>query len=130
VEINVWSRSGNSKDVVVDADDGIRADTTADKLASLKPAFKKTGSTTAGGDRVDVNFGLGVPAAWGRSVTGNSSQVSDGAAAVLLMKRSLASSLGLKPLGTVKAYAVAGVPPDEMGTPKPSEPVFCVPRSG
>lgn len=47
---------------------------------------------------------------------GNSSQVSDGAAAVMLMRRSMADTLGLKPLGVVRSYAVAGVEPDEMGT--------------
>lgn len=86
--------TGDVQEVVVSADDGIRADTTAEGLAKLRPAFKKTGTTTAG----------------------NSSQVSDGAAAVMLMKRSLADKLGLKPLAVVRAYAVVGVAPDEMGT--------------
>lgn len=71
----------------------MRAETTAEKLAKLAPAFKADGTTTAG----------------------NSSQVSDGAAAVMLMKRSLAAELKLKPLGVVKAYAVVGVEPDVMG---------------
>jgi len=81
------------KPIIVSKDDGIRPGTTAEKLGKLPSAFKKGGSTTAG----------------------NSSQVSDGAAAVLMMKRSLAAKLGLKPLGVVRAYSVVGVEPDEMG---------------
>lgn len=81
------------KAIVVSKDDGIRGDTTAAGLAKLRPAFKPDGSTTAG----------------------NSSQVSDGAAAVMLMRRSHAAALGLPVLATVRSYAVAGVEPDEMG---------------
>lgn len=117
---------GDSKNVTVDADDGIRADTTAEKLAGLKPAFKKTGTTTAGLTLYLVLLGTSVSSLV-LAGAGNSSQVSDGAAAVLLMKRSLASSLGLKPLGTVKAYAVAGVAPDEMG---PFAGFFLCPTAG
>ncbi|CAN0021883.1 unnamed protein product [Ascophyllum nodosum] len=74
--------------------DGVRPGTTASKLAGLKPAFKKGGSTTAG----------------------NASQVvSDGAAATLLMTRATAARLGLQPLGVWRSYAVAGVPPEVMG---------------
>lgn len=61
-------KDGNSKQVTVTEDDGIRADTTMESLAKLKPAFKKNGTTTAG----------------------NSSQVTDGAAAVVLARRSFA----------------------------------------
>jgi acetyl-CoA acyltransferase 1 len=77
---------------VVDKDDGIRA-TTAEGLAKLRPAFKKDGTTTAG----------------------NASQVSDGAGAVLLMRRSLATKLGLKPLARWLGYVNVGVPPRVMG---------------
>jgi acetyl-CoA acyltransferase 1 len=77
---------------VVELDDGIRP-TTAEKLAALKPAFKKDGSSTAG----------------------NSSQVTDGAAAVLLMRRSLANKLGLKVLARWLGYVNVGVPPRIMG---------------
>ena len=77
---------------VVDTDDGIRA-TTAEKLAKLRPAFKENGTSTAG----------------------NSSQVTDGAAAVLMMRRSLATKLGLKPIGRWLGYAQVGVPPRIMG---------------
>mmetsp|Transcript_17184 Transcript_17184/g.50771 ORF Transcript_17184/g.50771 Transcript_17184/m.50771 type:complete len:415 (-) Transcript_17184:232-1476(-) len=74
-------------------DDGIRPGTEVATLAKLKPAFKRGGTTTAG----------------------NSSQVSDGAAAVLMAKRSTAQRLGLPVLATLKSSAVAGVPPAVMG---------------
>jgi len=79
--------------VRVSADEGPRADTTAAALAALKPAFKTGGSVTAG----------------------NSSQTSDGAAALLLMSEDRARQLGLQPALRLLAYAVAGVPPDIMG---------------
>jgi len=80
---------------VVDKDEGIRKGTTAAKLAGLKPVFKEGGSTTAG----------------------NSSQVSDGAAAVVLASRRATERLGLsgRIVGVMRAFAVAGVPPAEMG---------------
>jgi acetyl-CoA acyltransferase len=87
----------------VAADEGPRADTTAAALAALKPAFKTSGSVTAG----------------------NSSQTSDGAAAVLLMSEARAQKLGLKPAARVVSYAVAGVPPDIMGI----GPVLAVPKA-
>jgi acetyl-CoA acyltransferase 1 len=84
-----------AEDVTVSADDGIRHNISVEKMASLKPAFKENGASTAG----------------------NSSQVSDGAAAALLMRRSTADALGLS--GNIKARwvatAVAGCAPDEMG---------------
>merc|ERR1711865_1212571 len=67
--------------------------TTMAGLAKLKPAFKKGGTTTAG----------------------NSSQVSDGASAVLLMRRSKAIELGMPILGAYRGFQVVGVQPDEMG---------------
>lgn len=78
--------------VTISQDDGIRA-TTFESLQKLKPAFKEGGTTTAG----------------------NSSQVSDGAAAVLLMRRSVAKKLGLPVLAAFRAYSVVGVPPEIMG---------------
>lgn len=84
---------GNEHEVTVTKDDGIRAGTTLEGLAKLRPAFKPDGSTTAG----------------------NSSQVSDGAAAVLLGRRSAVEALGLPILGVLRASAVVGVPPDVMG---------------
>ena len=87
----------------VTKDDGIRPSTTADKLAKLKPVFKKNGSTTAG----------------------NSSQLTDGAAAVLLMSREEAMKRNLPILGTWKSFAVEGVPPKIMGV----GPVFAIPSA-
>lgn len=78
---------------VVATDDGIRADTTVEKLGKLAPAFTDDGSTTAG----------------------NSSQVSDGAAAAVLTRRSVAVARGLPILATLRSWAVVGVPPDIMG---------------
>lgn len=86
-------KDGNEKSVIISQDDGLRAGTTVEKLAKLKPAFKEGGSTTAG----------------------NSSQVTDGAAAVLLMRRSVAKQMGLPILGRFVSFAVAGVPPAVMG---------------
>ena len=75
-------------------DDGPRANTTFEALGQLNPAFDKvTGSVTAG----------------------NSSQVTDGAAALLLMRESKAKELGLKPLGYLSDYAAAGLDPSRMG---------------
>lgn len=76
------------------SDEGPRANQTIEALAKLKPAFETiTGTVTAG----------------------NSSQVTDGAAAVLLMKESKAKSLGLTPLGYIRDYAYAGLEPSRMG---------------
>uniref|UniRef100_A0A7S3JL91 acetyl-CoA C-acyltransferase n=1 Tax=Euplotes harpa TaxID=151035 RepID=A0A7S3JL91_9SPIT len=99
----VNNEDGTQTEIVVDKDDGMREGTTADKLAKLKPAFQKGGSTTAG----------------------NSSQVTDGAAAVLLARRSVAERLGLPIRGRVVSYAVAGVPPDVMGI----GPAFAIPAA-
>jgi acetyl-CoA acyltransferase len=76
-----------------DRDEGPRRDTSMEALAKLKPAFHVSGSVTAG----------------------NSSQTSDGAAAVLLMSESRARSLGLTPLGRWIGYATAGVAPERFG---------------
>jgi len=78
--------------ITVTKDDGPRESSLAG-LQKLRPAFKKNGTTTAG----------------------NSSQVSDGAAAVMVMTRELANKLGVKILGSFVSYAVAGVPPAIMG---------------
>jgi len=77
----------------VTADDGPRKDSTLERLAALPAVFKEGGTVTAG----------------------SSSQVSDGAAAVLLMSRRTAEALGLRPLGTLRSYRVVGVQPEEMG---------------
>jgi acetyl-CoA acyltransferase len=76
-----------------DTDEGVRHDTTLASMAKLKPAFKAGGTVTAG----------------------NSSQMSDGAAAVLLMEAGKATTMGLTPLARLAGYAVAGVPPELMG---------------
>ncbi|NXS27926.1 THIKB thiolase, partial [Pomatostomus ruficeps] len=93
VKTTVSDNEGNKKTITVHQDEGIRPSTTLEGLAKLKPAFKEDGSTTAG----------------------NASQVSDGAAAVLLAKRSKAAQLGLPVLGVLRSFAVVGVPPDVMG---------------
>ncbi|KAM0792293.1 hypothetical protein ACM66B_004983 [Microbotryomycetes sp. NB124-2] len=87
---------------LIEKDEGIRPQTTMESLAKLKPAFKADGTSTAG----------------------NSSQISDGASAVTLMKRSLADKLGLKPLAKWVGSAVVGVPPRVMGI----GPAFAVPK--
>lgn len=87
--------------VVVAKDEGIRA-TTMEILAGMKPAFKPTGSTTAA----------------------TSSQVTDGAAAVLLMRRSVADKLGMPVIAALRASALCGVPPDVMGI----GPAFAIPE--
>ncbi|MFD3448769.1 acetyl-CoA C-acetyltransferase [Microbacteriaceae bacterium 4G12] len=84
-------------------DDGVRAETTIDVLGKLRPAFNVRGSVTAG----------------------NSSQMSDGAAAVLLMDREKASSEGLQPLAKFRSFAVAGVPPEVMGI----GPIAAIPKA-
>jgi len=86
----------------LDADEGPRADTSLEALGRLKPAFKQGGTVTAG----------------------NSSQMSDGAAAALLTTPEIAAELGLEPLARFVAYAVAGVPPEIMGV----GPVAAVPK--
>ncbi|TGU72499.1 thiolase family protein [Geomonas terrae] len=80
-------------DEVVDADDGVRSDTTLEALAKLKPAFKVNGSVTAG----------------------NSSQMTDGAAATLVVSEEFLKRSGMKPLARFICFAVRGVPPEIMG---------------
>ncbi|OMO53044.1 Thiolase [Corchorus capsularis] len=86
-------KTGDEKPVTISVDDGIRPNASLSDLGKLKPVFKKDGSTTAG----------------------NSSQVSDGAGAVLLMKRSLAMAKGLPILGVFRTFAAVGVDPAIMG---------------
>jgi len=81
------------KTIIVDTDEHPRADTTLEKLAKLKPAFKKDGTVTAG----------------------NSSGITDGSAGVLIMSLAKAKELGIVPLARIVSYAVAGVHPDIMG---------------
>ena len=92
-ETIVHDKDGNEVKIVVDRDDGMREDTTLESLGKVRPAFDKQGSVTAG----------------------NSSQVTDGAAAVLLMRRDVANKLGLKIKGRFIGYSVNGCPPEIMG---------------
>uniref|UniRef100_A0A8P4KBP5 Uncharacterized protein n=1 Tax=Dicentrarchus labrax TaxID=13489 RepID=A0A8P4KBP5_DICLA len=103
VTTKVIDDSGKEREVTVAKDEGIRAGTTMAGLSKLRPAFKPDGSTTAG----------------------NSSQVSDGAAAVLVGRRSAVEALGLPVLGVLRASAVVGVPPDVMGI----GPAFAIPAA-
>jgi acetyl-CoA C-acetyltransferase len=87
--------------VLVDTDEGVRADTTVESLAALRAAFEKDGTITAG----------------------NASQISDGAAAVLVMSKDRAEELGLTPLGELVSYGqVAG--PDTSLLTQPSRAIF------
>lgn len=88
---------------VFDTDEGPRADTSLDALAKLKPAFHVKGTVTAG----------------------NSSQMSDGAAATVVMSEERAKALGLKPMARFVAYATAGVLPEEFGI----GPVAAIPKA-
>ncbi len=91
-----------TRNYTVDTDEGVRADTTIEALAKLKPAFALKGSVTAG----------------------NSSQTSDGASFVVVMSERLMQSLGLKPIGRLVNCAVAGVHPRIMGI----GPIEAVPK--
>ena len=86
-----------------DTDEGPRADTSPDALAKLRPAFHAHGVVTAG----------------------NSSQMSDGAAAAVVMSAERAEAIGAKPLARFVAFATAGCPPEEMGV----GPVFAIPKA-
>lgn len=91
------------KTFVFKRDEGPRADTTMQALAKLKPAFKEGGSVTAG----------------------TSSQMSDGAAGVVIMSRAKTVESGLKPLARLVSYAVGGVPPEIMGI----GPIVAIPKA-
>jgi acetyl-CoA acetyltransferase len=106
-------KTGEEKNVVISVDDGIRLGTTASGLAKLKPVFKKDGTTTAG--IAEFNCFLLTQLECFHSLTemkrstcaGNSSQVSDGAGAVLLMKRSVAMKKGLPIFGVFRCLISA-----------------------
>ena len=101
LEVETVTPQGTKK-ITFDADEGPRRGTSMEAMARLKPAFKQNGTVTAG----------------------NSSQMSDGAAAVIVMERERAEALGLKPLVRFLGYAVAGVRPEVMGI----GPVEAVPK--
>jgi len=90
------------REVSFDTDEGVRFDTSLEAMAALKPVFKAKGTVTAG----------------------NSSQTSDGAAALVLMSREKAEALNVKPLAVFRAFAVAGVPPEIMGV----GPAYAIPK--
>ena len=91
------------REVVFDKDEGVRRDTSLEGLAKLKPAFHVKGTITAG----------------------NASQMSDGAAAAVVMSAERAAELNAKPMARFVAYATAGCPPEEMGI----GPVFAIPKA-
>ncbi len=105
VTLKEMGRDGKvaKKAVLFDTDEGVRADTSLEALAKLKPAFRQGGSVTAG----------------------NSSQTSDAAAAVVVMEAKKAAKLGLTPLAVFRSFAVGGVAPEVMGI----GPVEAVPKA-
>jgi acetyl-CoA acyltransferase len=107
VQVSLVEAGGNGnpreKSFIFKRDEGPRADTSLEALAKLKPAFKEGGTVTAG----------------------NSSQMSDGAAGVVIMSRDKAYALGLKPLVRFVAFAVGGVPPELMGI----GPIVAIPKA-
>jgi len=100
-----YEKSGNLRksSLIFKRDEGPRADTTIEALAKLKPAFKEGGTVTAG----------------------NSSQMSDGAAAVMIMSKAKADGIGLKPMVRFIAFAVGGVDPEYMGI----GPIVAIPKA-
>jgi len=91
-----------SQEMTFTIDEGPRPDTSLEALAKLKPVFRAAGTVTAG----------------------NASQMSDGAAAAVVMSQRLMDELGVQPLGRLLGYAVVGVPPEVMGI----GPVYAVPK--
>jgi acetyl-CoA acyltransferase len=94
VPVPVHDEEGNDTDEIFAADEGIRPDSTMEALGNLKPAFKENGKVTAG----------------------NSSQITDGSSAVLIMSEEKANALGLRPRARFHAFALAGVDPVTMLT--------------
>ena len=107
IDLEITELNGSEKPVTknfsVRRDEGPRADTNMEALSKLKPAFKEGGVVTAG----------------------NSSQMSDGAAAVMLMSAERAEQLGLTPLARFVSFAVGGVPPEFMGI----GPIVAIPKA-
>jgi acetyl-CoA acyltransferase len=106
VEVKIVKASENgprTQSFCFERDEGPRADTSMEALGKLRPVFKEGGTVTAG----------------------NSSQMSDGAAGVIVMSRAKAEELGLKPLARFIAFAVGGVPPELMGI----GPVAAIPKA-
>ena len=104
IEVGLNGRNQpQTRKVLFDTDEGPRRDTSMEALAKLKPAFHAHGTVTAG----------------------NASQISDGAAAALVMSIDKAKALGLKPLARFLSFATAGCPPEEMGL----GPVYAIPKA-
>jgi len=107
LDVEVVEMNGHEKPIkknfTVNRDEGPRADTNMEALSKLRPAFKEGGVVTAG----------------------NSSQMSDGAAAVMVMSSERAASLGLTPLARFVSFAVGGVPPELMGI----GPIVAIPKA-
>jgi acetyl-CoA acyltransferase len=107
IDVEVVEFNGRKKPIkrnfTVKRDEGPRADTSMEALSRLKPAFKEGGTVTAG----------------------NASQMSDGAAAVMVMSARRATDLGLEPLARFVSFAVGGVPPEIMGI----GPVVAIPKA-
>jgi len=103
IEAERVNGNGTTECTAFARDELVRVDTTAEKLAKLQPAFKAGGTVTAG----------------------NASPYSDGAAALVLMKRAKAEALGLRPLARFVTFAAAGVEPDVMGV----GPIKAVPKA-
>lgn len=102
VPVTIYTPEGE-KTIEVTRDEGVRPDTSIEGLSKLRPAFNVKGSVTAG----------------------NSSQMSDGAASVLVMDREVAESRGLRPLVKLRSFAVSGVRPEVMGI----GPVEAIPKA-
>ncbi|MBV8051895.1 MAG: acetyl-CoA C-acyltransferase [Acidobacteriaceae bacterium] len=106
VSVSFTSPNGSKPkrhEITFKIDEGPRADTSLEALSSLKPAFHVKGTVTAG----------------------NSSQMSDGAAAAIVMSAERAKALGVKPLARYVSFATAGYKPEEMGL----GPVFAIPKA-
>jgi acetyl-CoA C-acetyltransferase len=106
IPLEIPQRKGPAK--VFDTDEYIKAGTTAEKLAGLKPAFDKAGTVTAG----------------------NASGINDGAAILIMMSAKKAQELGLKPLVRVVAYASAGIDPKIMGMGPVPASKLCLSKAG
>ena len=101
----MWANNDTTKkhEILFEKDEGVRADTNIEKLASLKPVFHAHGTVTAG----------------------NSSHTSDGAALALVMSETKATAMGLKPIARFVSFATSGVPPEIMGI----GPVLAIPKA-
>jgi acetyl-CoA acyltransferase len=107
IDVSITELSAEEKPVtrsfIFSVDEGVRSDTSMEGLAKLNPVFKEGGTVTAG----------------------NASQMSDGAAVIMVMSRARAEALGLKPMARFLSFAVGGVPPEIMGI----GPVVAIPKA-